>query len=93
MTVDLDDEADGDFLTGLSSLRRYDVSQSRARQLRRRCHAVLQTEPRTQESVRMMDRALFRRVVVPALGAAWCLAYVAEIIRYTAAIYTYFGTQ
>jgi hypothetical protein len=93
MTADLDDEVDGDFLNSLSSLRRYDVSQSRARQLRRRCHAVLQTEPRTQESARMMDRALFRRIVVPALGAAWCLTYVAEIIRYTAAIYTYFGTQ
>jgi hypothetical protein len=93
MTVDLDDEQDADFLTSLSSLRRCDVSHSRARQLRRRCHAILQTEPPAKGSARMMDPASFRRVAVPALGAAWCLAYLAEIIRCTAAIYTYFGTQ
>jgi hypothetical protein len=39
----------------------------------------------------MVDEAPFRRVVVPALGGAWCLAYLVEIIRYTAAIYGYFG--
>jgi hypothetical protein len=25
------------------------------------------------------------------LGGAWCLAYLVEIIRYTAAVYGYFG--
>ena len=93
MTVDLDDEQDGEFRPRLSGLRRYDVSRSRARQLRRRCHAMLQKEPRAMRSAPIMDRASFRRVTVPALAAAWCLAYVAEIIRCTAAIYTYFGTQ
>ena len=34
-----------------------------------------------------------RRDIVPALGGAWCLAYLVEIIRCTAAIYGYFGTQ
>jgi hypothetical protein len=90
MTVDLDDE-DGAVVTSLSSLRRWDVSQSRARQLRRRCHAVLQTEPPVKESARLMGRALFQRVVVPALGATWCLVYLAEIIRSAAAIHAYFG--
>jgi hypothetical protein len=93
MTVDFDDEPDGDFLNSLSSLRPCDVSRSHASQLRRRCHAILQTEPAAKESARMMDRASFRRVAVPALGAAWCLAYLAEIIRCTVAIYAYFGTQ
>jgi hypothetical protein len=40
-----------------------------------------------------MDPSWFRRVVVPALGAGWCLAYLAEIIRCAAAIQTYFGAQ
>lgn len=92
MTVDLDDEQDGDLLTSLSSLRRCDISSSRARQLRRQCHSILQTEPRAKSSARMMNQASFR-VAVPALAAVWCLAYIAEIIRYTAAIYAYFGTQ
>jgi hypothetical protein len=93
MTLDLDDELDRDLLSGLSSLRHWDVSQSHASQVRRQCHAILQTEPPAKESARTMDQAAFRRVAVPALGAAWCLAYVAEIIRCTAAIYAYFGTQ
>jgi hypothetical protein len=93
MTVDLDDERDNDFRTNLASLRRCDVSHSRARELRRRCHAILQREPPAKRSAWMVDAASFRRVAVPALGAAWCLAYLAEIIRCTAAIYTYFGTQ
>ena len=40
----------------------------------------------------MVDGAV-RRDIVPALGGAWCLAYLVEIIRCTAAIYGYFGTQ
>ena len=93
MTTDLDDNHADDLLTSLASLPRCDVSHSRARQLRRRCHAVLQTEPSAKRSAWAMDWASFRRVAVPALGAAWCLAYLAEIIRFTGKIYTYFGTQ
>ena len=33
-----------------------------------------------------------RREIVPALGGAWCFAYLVEIIRCTATIYGYFGT-
>ena len=92
MTVDRDDEPDDDFLASLASLRECDVSQRRSRQLRRRCHALLQAEPRVKRLSWIVDRAPFRRVIVPALGGAWCLAYLAEIIRCTAATYRHFGT-
>ena len=89
MTLDFDDEPDGDSLNGLSHLRHWDVSRSHADRLRRRCHALLQTEG----PARMRDWASLRRVALPALGAAWCVAYLAEIFRYTAAIYTSVGTR
>ena len=40
----------------------------------------------------MVHGAPFRRVIVPALGGAWCLAYLVEILRRTAAIYSHLGT-
>ena len=52
---------------------------------------MLQAEPSVERFSWMVDGALFLRDVVPALGGAWCLAYVVEIIRYTAAVYGYFG--
>jgi hypothetical protein len=76
----------------LDGLRTFDVSQRRSRQLRRRCHAILQPEPLPRLPW-MADGALLRRVIVPALGGAWCLAYLVEIVRRTAAFYGYFGTQ
>jgi len=91
MTIDLDDE-DDDLRTILANLRRYDVSHSRARQLRRRCHARLQTEPRTTAAW-MVAASPFRGVVIPALGAAWCLTYLFEIIRYSGVISAYFRSQ
>jgi hypothetical protein len=92
MTVDRDDKPDDDVLASLARLRTCDVSQRRSRQLRRRCHALLQAEPSVERLSWMVDGALFRRDIVPALGGAWCLAYVVEIVRCTAAIYGYFGT-
>jgi hypothetical protein len=91
MTVDLDDRQDDDVLASLARLRTCDVSQRRSRQLRRRCHAMLQAEPPATRWPWMVVGAPFRRVIVPALGGAWCLAYLVEIIRRTAAIYGYFG--
>jgi hypothetical protein len=91
MTVDRDEEPDDDVLASLTRLRRCDVSQHRSRQLRCRCHAVLQAEPPPKRLPWMVDGARFRRVIVPALGGAWCLAYLVEIIRCTAAMYGYFG--
>ena len=93
MTVDRDDRPDDDFLASLARLRTCDVSQRRSRQLRRRCHAVLQAEPSRGEIVHGGWMGAFRRDIVPALGGAWCLAYLVEIVRCTAAIYGYFGTQ
>ena len=91
MTVDRDDEPD-DVLASLARLRSCDVSQRRSRQLRRRCHAMLQAEPSVERLSWMVDVAPFRRDIVTALGGAWCLVYVVEIIRCTAAIYGYVGT-
>jgi hypothetical protein len=92
MTVDRDDRPDDDILASLARLRPCDVSQRRSRQLRRRCHAMLQAEPSATRRSWMVDGAPLRRAVVPALGGAWCLAYLAEIIRRTAAVYGYFGS-
>ena len=92
MTVDRDDKPYDDVLESLARLRTCDVSQRRSRQLRRRCHAMLQAEPSVERLSWMVDGAPFRRDIIPALGGAWCLAYLVEIIRCTAAIYGYFGT-
>ena len=88
----VDDGQDDRFLDVVASLRTYDISNRRARQLRRRCRAVLQAEPRPKRSAWMVDATSIRRVIVPALGGAWCLAYLVEIIRCTVAIYGSFGT-
>ena len=92
MTDDRHARPDDDFLAGLARLRTCDVSQRRSHQLRRRCHAVLQGQPSVERLSRRVDGAM-RRDIVPALGGAWCLAYLVEIIRCTAALYGYFGTQ
>ena len=92
MIVDRDDQPDDDVLASLARLRTCDVSQRRSRQLRRRCHAMLQAEPSVERLSWMVDGAPFRRDIIPALGGAWCLAYLVEIVRCTAAIYGYFGT-
>jgi hypothetical protein len=91
MTVDRDDAPD-DFLASVATLRTCDVSRRHSGHLRRRCHAVLQTESPAKRLPWMVGGAPFRRVIVPALGGAWCFAYLVEIIRCTAAIYGYFRT-
>jgi hypothetical protein len=84
---------DDDLIAVLAELRMHDVSGRRSSQLRRRCHAILTGEPSSRRSAWVFGRAAIRRVLVPALGGAWCLAYIVEIIRRTAAVYGYFGTQ
>ena len=39
----------------------------------------------------MRNGTAFRRIIAPALGGAWCLAYLVEIVRRAAAVY--FGTE
>jgi len=91
MSVDRDDQpGDEDLLSSLARLPICDISQRRSRQLRRRCHALLQGEPPMDRWSLGVDGA-FRREIVPALGGVWCLAYLAEIVRCTAAIYGYLG--
>ena len=87
----VDDGPDDDILAAVASLRTRDVSVRRAHRLRRRCHAVLRTEPRPTRPAAMMVATAFQRIIGPALGGAWCLAYLVEIIRRAAAVY--FGTQ
>ena len=96
MTAERDGREDDEFLAGLVRLPRYDVSPHRSRHLRHRCHVMLQAErpaksaePPSTRWLCMMDGPTLRRVIVPALGGAWCLAYLAEIVRRAAAIYRY----
>ena len=89
MTADRDGREGDDFLASLVRLPRYDVSTRRSRHLRRRCHLALQPAPPAKTWPWMVAAAPFRRVIVPALGGAWCLAYVVEIIRRAAAIYSH----
>ena len=71
----------------LEGLKTYDVSDYHARRLRRQCHAALQSASGPQRPAGPVRALLFRRVVGPALAAAWCLAYLVEIARRAAAIY------
>ena len=89
MTVD--SPQDGDPLDSLATLRAYDVSPHHARRLRHRCHARLQPRPAPVRCIDTISGSRFWRVVVPALGAVWCVVYVVEIIRFAAAVYR--GTQ
>ena len=82
----VDDGQDDRLLAVVASLRTYDASYRHARQLRRRCHAMLQTKRRSKRSVSMVDSRSVRRVIVPALGGTWCLLYLFEIVRFAAAI-------
>ena len=83
MTVD---ERPGDrTLDAIASLPAYDVSERHARRLRRRCHARLQTQADASHSNERA--AMFRRVVGPALGGAWCFAYLVELVRRLAEVY------
>ena len=74
-------------------LRTYDVSQRRSRQLAPAMSRHAAGGAAAEEIAVDDGGAPFRRVIVPALGGAWCLAYLVEIVRRTAAIYGYFGTQ
>src|SRR3954468_14439099 len=89
MTVD--DEQNDPTLAALSSLRTRDVSPRHAHRLRRRCHALLQAQSGPKRSTTTMRGTAFQRIIAPAIAGAWCLAYLIEIVRRTAAVY--FGAQ
>lgn len=71
----------------IAGLKTHDVSDRHARRLRRQCYAVLQTPAVPTRPAATASRTLFRRVVGPALGGAWCLVYLVEIVRRAAAMY------
>jgi hypothetical protein len=52
---------------------------------------MLQSELSMERGHRVA-RGTFRRNIVPALGGAWCVAYLMEIVRCTATMYGYGGT-
>ena len=85
MTVD--DDPNDPVLASLATLRTRDVHERRADRLRARCHALLRARPRRNARAGMVNGSSFRRLIAPALGGAWCLAYVVEIIRRAAAVY------
>jgi len=82
-----DDRPNDHVLAAVASLRMYDTSQRRADRLRRRCHALLEAQSGRNAPVSKPKGTAFRRIIGPALGGAWCLAYLVEIIRRAAAIY------
>ena len=69
----------------VANLKTFDVNRRRSDALRGRCHAVLQTQ--IERHAPATNAALFRRIVGPVVGGAWCVAYVVEIIRRAAAMY------
>ena len=71
----------------LEGLTTYDVTERHARRLRRQCHAALQSASAAKRPAAAPRGLLFRRVIAPALGGAWCLAYLAEILWRAAAMY------
>jgi hypothetical protein len=74
-------------VAAIAGLRTYDVSQRHTHRLRSRCHVLLQAQPRRHLLAATVNGMRFRRVIGPALGGAWCLAYLVEIVRRAAWIY------
>jgi len=81
------DDSNDPVHAGLATLRTRDVHERRADRLRARCHALLRAQPRRSARAGKANGTSFRRLIGPALGGAWCLAYVVEIIRRAAAVY------
>jgi hypothetical protein len=45
-------------------------------------------QPGPDSSAVMSKGTAFQRVIAPALGGAWCLAYLVEIVRRVVAVYS-----
>ena len=82
-----DDRQDNHALDALASLRTRDVSGRHARRLRSRCHALLQPSSPPETSAAAPAGTAWQTIVAPALGGAWCIAYLVEIVRRAAAVY------
>ena len=86
-----DDGQNDHILAAVASLRTYDISRRHTRRLHRRCHARLQPQGPGETRAPAVDGAVYSGIIAPALGGAWCLLYLVEIIRRAAAIHGYFG--
>ena len=91
MTVD--DGQDDRFLDIVASLRTYDVSQRRTRQLRRRCHAVLQADHGRRHRRgwwmrRLSGGSSFRRSAARGVSCIWLRSSATQ-----QRVYGYLGTQ
>jgi len=82
-----DNRQNDESLAAIAALRSHDVSPRRAARLRARCHAALETQSRRHAPAGRAGGVPFRRIIGPAVGGAWCLAYLLEVIRRAAAIY------
>lgn len=82
-----DDTHGDEVVAAVAGLNTPDVSLRHAQRLRRHCHAALQSQCLIEEPHARPAGTLFRRVIGPALGGAWCLAYLVEIVRRAAAMY------
>ena len=88
--MNVEDGQNDQVLTAIASLKTYDVSRRHTTRLRHRCHARLRSERPPGTSGARSEATIFERSIGPALGGAWCLAYLVEIVRRAAG---YFGTQ
>ena len=84
MTCDIDNDP---LFDEVATLRMRDVSERRADRLRRRCHAVIESQRRRRARDGTLRPVSFRRVIGPAVAGVWCIVYLAEIIRRAAEIY------
>ncbi len=82
------DETHDDALTAaIAALPTRDVNQRRADGLRTACHRVLEAQTSRPSSGAIVADESSVRVGAVAMGIAWCLAYVVEIIHRVATVY------
>lgn len=74
-------------LAMVASLKTREISPRHADRLRSQCLAELQARAGRNARFRSVCGTAFRRFIGPALGSAWALAYVLEVIRRAAAAY------
>lgn len=76
-------------LVAIASLRSRDVRTGHADRLRSQCHRLLEQRLRQDSGEPTLARLSLRRLIVPALASAWCVAYLWEILQRAATIYGY----
>jgi hypothetical protein len=81
------DETNDPVTAAIAALTTRDVNQRRADALRTACHRLLEAQTsRPAPGAVVADESIVR-VGAVAMGIAWCLAYVVEIIHRMATVY------